>query len=134
MGEAIANGHTNGHPNGFHREPMGEAEIRRSLSHFRDQSFADFFALALGLACESHPDVIRSALAKVFDLSVVEDTCKRIMLVASQAQAQAHQAVVLAQEVIHEIDQLEKRIDGLRLEVESLTEARRTLMNGRATG
>jgi hypothetical protein len=59
------------------------------LAHYRDEQFAAFLAIAIGLAARTHPEELRTAFAQVFDLAAYEDMAKRAMLVVSHAQMQA---------------------------------------------
>ncbi len=66
-----------------------EPEILRSaLAHYRDRQFADMLVIVIGLAAETHPEEMRKALARVFDLSAVEETTRRMMALVSQMQAE----------------------------------------------
>jgi hypothetical protein len=64
----------------------------QQLAHWRDSQFAGWFAVSLALACRSHPEEIRAALASVFDLRQVEEDGRRIM---AMFQAQAQEAAEL---------------------------------------
>jgi hypothetical protein len=45
----------------------------------------DSLVVTIGLAAEIHPAEMRAALAKIFDVTAVDDRTKRAVLVASHA-------------------------------------------------
>jgi hypothetical protein len=79
----------------------------------RDRQLAEMMCVTIGLAAELYPDILRTALAKVFDLSAVEDMAKRVIAIATDAQQQAIQARELLVQVTADIEEMEKRIDRL---------------------
>jgi hypothetical protein len=91
---------------------------RQAIARSRDVLFADMIALAIGLAAETHPDLLRNALARVFDLSAVEDTSKRILAVVTDCQSRCHaiqlEVSALLTTVREDINEVEKQLDGLR--------------------
>jgi hypothetical protein len=53
-------------------------QIMLAVQHGRDQQFAALVTMAVGLAARTHPEMIRDALAEVFDLGAYEETAKRV--------------------------------------------------------
>lgn len=87
------------------------------MAHWRDETFALLLLTTVKLAAAQFPEELRKALASVFDLSAVEDMAKRVMIVASSAQAFAQQAQELCLQVHRDLENLEKEIDELRLKL-----------------
>jgi hypothetical protein len=50
-----------------------------ALAHWRDRSFADLFAVWLGIAARTHPEIIRHALKDVFSLKAIEEKHNRMI-------------------------------------------------------
>lgn len=50
----------------------------RAIARARDYQMANWLTLTVGLAAEQHPDVLREALGKVFDLSAVETNMRNM--------------------------------------------------------
>ncbi len=97
---------------------MSEPTYGDLAAHVRNEQFAALISLMIGLAAEQNPDVLRDALAGVFDLAFYEDQARRVMLVACDAQSQAAQIrellAVLDDKLNkqeHWIDQLHARLD-----------------------
>jgi len=44
----------------------------------RDTQFADLVVQVIGLAAETHPDILRNALGRVFALKQIEEDCRRV--------------------------------------------------------
>ncbi len=100
-------------------------ELKAALANWRDKEFATLIVVAVQLAVERHPEELRKALAKVFDLSGLEDYSKRIMAVATSAQQYAMQANELCQQVSKEVEELEKRHDALLNDQPQVQETRK---------
>lgn len=94
-----------------------------ALARFRDEWFADLIAVVVGIAVERHPEAMKAALSTVFDLSSVEESERRMMLVLSDAQAQAQQARQEISDLRAELDQAAQRMDSL-LHAQKCLEAR----------
>ena len=90
-----------------------QEEIRAALTNYRNEQFSTWLTIVLGLAAETHPEELKAALAHVFDLSGVEDYCKRIMLTATRASEMSQQARELAQAINTDLDKIEARIDAM---------------------
>jgi hypothetical protein len=97
--------------------------------HIRDVQLADWITLTMGIAVEVHPDAIRDMLAKVFDISAIEELCKRTSIVAANCQARATEAKALLEAVARDVEALEKRFDALAYAMELLE--RRVVSFGR---
>jgi hypothetical protein len=74
---------------------------------------AETVTLVVGIAAERHPEEIRKALSAVFDLSAVEESTKRVMLVLSRVQADAKDVKDLLGVIQEELASLSKRLDQL---------------------
>lgn len=48
-------------------------DLLEKLSRFRDQQFATLVTMIIGLACEQHPEEMRNALSRVFDIQPIKD-------------------------------------------------------------
>ncbi len=88
-----------------------EEDLKRAIAHARDRLFADLLVLTIGLAAETHPEELRQALVKVFDMSGVEDMIKRIMLLAQSAQHLAYEAKTRTRDFMADLDKMERRLD-----------------------
>lgn len=88
-------------------------QVLRAVAHARDEEFARLFLLQIGVAAETHPDILRKALAHVFDLSAVQNCCERQMLVLSQIQRFGLEVRSLLEAVKCDLDELERRMDAL---------------------
>lgn len=94
---------------------MTDDELRLSVCHARDQRFAEWLTHTLVLAAEANPDLVRTALAKLFDLSAHEAEAKRISGTLSWVAQQAQELRHLLAAVRADLDELEAKIDGLHL-------------------
>jgi hypothetical protein len=56
-----------------------ETEGLLALAHWRDREFANFFAVTLGIAAKTHPEIIRNALQDVFSLKAIEEKHERMV-------------------------------------------------------
>ncbi len=83
------------------------------LAPIRDAQFAELVTLTLGIVAETHPELLREALAKVFDLSAVEIQARNAARVLIQCQQKAHNALMVVNSLIRKVERLEKRIDYL---------------------
>lgn len=89
---------------------------------WRDREFADMISGIVAIVAETNPDILRTALGKVFDTAAIEDTTKRLMLLVNQAAEDAREAHRIAREGAHEnrklLEQIHGEIDGLRSRVQ----------------
>ena len=92
-------------------------DMEAQLAYWRDSKFAALILVAVSLACRSHPEEMRTALAQVFDLNEANDMAKRAITIATEAQEQAFQSVreleILKAEVYRTLDEMERSTDGL---------------------
>ncbi len=88
-------------------------ELYRAVANCRDRQIAEFLTLAVGLAAERYPNEIRKALSQVFDLSAVEESAKRAMIVLTKVQEEAYAVRELICAVQADIDQIEERISAV---------------------
>lgn len=88
------------------------------LAGYTSRQLATLLTLTIGLAAQTHPEELRAALAKVFDLKCIDEMTKRTMATASAAQRTALEAVHLLEQVNADLEAVEKRIDGLNYELE----------------
>jgi len=106
------------------RDDLTEEELLRATARFRDKSVADMVALAIGLAAETHPDIMREALGKVFDVTALEDMAKRAMLIVTQAKEKANETAVevriLAEQVAKDVERLSNDFDEIRLNIDKM--------------
>lgn len=113
---------------------MSDDEALAALSSHRDRKFAELLTVAIGLAAEQAPDVLRAALAKVFDFTGIEQR-------AAEAERRAREAFTTAEglciearhliDAIHEtLAQVERRFDKLGKVFKQL-EKRATALEGK---
>lgn len=86
-----------------------EAELTAALAHWRDTRFAFLVTVVLSLAAETHPEELRAALGKVFDLTYWEE-----------AAAHAH---AKAGEMMAACEKAQAALDGLRDRYRELAKA-----------
>lgn len=104
---------------GDNPEPTRE-ELLKALGLFRDHRLAEMLVILFGMAAETHPDMIKAALGQVFDLSCIEETTKRSVLIATKAQELAQECYQKAQEAEQEIGRLRGELDGYRVVLNKL--------------
>jgi hypothetical protein len=107
-------------PETFHQEygmPVTDDQVLRACANVRDQQFAQFLVFAIGIAAEKHPDSLRAALAKVFDLGGIEDIGKRCMAVLAAVQATANETRKLMADLRREVDGLERRVGSIDVDL-----------------
>ncbi len=63
---------------GVNLDAMTTAELEQAVYRARDHQFAVVMATMIGLAAKTEPDIIRQAMADVFDLSVWEAQGRQI--------------------------------------------------------
>jgi hypothetical protein len=100
--------------------PPTEAELRDVTRQCRDRMMAHMVLTAIQVCVETHPELLREALGKVFDLSAVEDTGKRTMLVLANIQKDIADIRGHLQERGDEQQELDKCQDSLSLRLDSL--------------
>ena len=93
-----------------HLETTAE-EMEHALKRYRDFNFGVWLSVAVELAAREHPELLRQALARVFDLSAVEEMTKRLLSVASAAQAKAAEARAEAGRLHAEVAELRRQVD-----------------------
>lgn len=84
------------------------------------KDFGDMLNLAIGIAAEMHPDMIRHALAKVFNHQAIEEYTRRISDDMANARKAAEDIRELYRTIQDTLDQTDTRIDTLRAEVNAL--------------
>jgi hypothetical protein len=98
-------------------------ELARAVAHARDRQFADLIVLALGLACETHPEMVRDALAKVFDMKAATHYAKQVsqemMAVQKLARSVRDEIRQLLAAVNADFDAVEKRFDAINYHLET---------------
>ncbi len=100
---------------------MSKDELLSAVGYARDRQMAELLTVVIGISAESHPEELRKALSQVFDLSAVEESARRAMLVLSEVQAQAYEVRELISAVQADVDALERRIGGVEHAEHSLT-------------
>lgn len=79
----------------------------RALGRVRDTQIADLFTLIVGIAAEKNPTELRTALAQVFDLSAIESSHDRMMLVLTKAHETIDSLTARVRELERQVNQLE---------------------------
>jgi len=95
-------------------------EVEEAFFRKRERERASLLVADLGAASLLHPEILRNAFASLFDLSAVEGEMKRLILIASDAQRQAREARELLVQLHHDLDRIEKRLDGVQHEQEQI--------------
>lgn len=128
MAHAMRNGHAKAGEDVVHAykvelDPQQHKHdaLKTALAQVRDRQLAVLIVIAVQLAVENHPEEVKAALGKVFDLGCVEDTTRRVMATANGAMDDAYAASCRARELGREVEGLRGEIDGLRAQVEELT-------------
>lgn len=107
-------------------------DVTERLAFYRDREFASLVLVVIGLVAETHPEELRAALGRAFDLAAVEEQHRRVaaLLAGTQALAanQAAEVRHLVEAVHKDIDKIEGRIDALR---EYLDRLKPAATNGR---
>lgn len=93
----------------------------------RELRHAEDFLVDFSLASEAHPEILRAALAAVFDLSAVDSAAKRAVLIATEAQQQAKditdQARWMLDDVAKEATRIRAEVEGLEYRLQRAAEA-----------
>jgi hypothetical protein len=96
-------------------DPTPGADLRemgtRALARVRDEQFADMLLLAFGVAAETHPEVLRALMAKVFDLSGVEQDTRQMLATVGEVRQQCLELYHLIAAVRKDFEALESRIE-----------------------
>lgn len=100
-----------------------ETELLDAIKNYRDREFASIITVMVGIAAETHPEALRAALGKVFDLGALESEAKRLAGVLQQRRDEAHQVLELLRAVYRGLDLIEERLDGLEYRAEKLERA-----------
>lgn len=95
-------------------------EKRIALAHHRDRQMADALVVWIGLAAETHPEILREALSKVFDLAGIKASIQRVADSLRAVHKTANEIRVDAGRLKEDLDQLDRQIDGLRYDTEQL--------------
>lgn len=106
-----------------HLEATAE-EMEHALKRYRDFNFGVWLSVAVELAAREHPELLRSALAKVFDLSAIDEMTQRLLAVASAAQAKAAEARAEAGRLHAEVAELRRQLDSLSDHIQNGRERR----------
>jgi hypothetical protein len=91
---------------------------REKLSHWRNEAFATLVLATLQLVGETHPELLRQALASAFDLAAIEAGMKQVLRVASDARLSADEARELLAVIDAKFDALDRRLDALNLRLD----------------
>jgi hypothetical protein len=87
--------------------------LLRAAAHNRDDLHARLFLHNLVLASETHPELVREALAKVFDVTEVVRLMREAMEVCREARRVAIEAKCLGEAVMQDFDRLELHLERL---------------------
>jgi hypothetical protein len=75
------------------------------------RQFAEFLAVAIGVAAEQYSDVLQTALGKVFDLTAVKHMATESVEMVLESKVQSLAALALGEQVNKQIDEIEVRLD-----------------------
>ena len=98
-------------------QPSDE-DLQRTIARKRDEQFADWIALAIGLAAKTHPDILRAAFKDVFDLEAMRETYKRAADATKEMVARMQKLREEEQILRDRITRAENRLDQLNNEIE----------------
>jgi hypothetical protein len=117
--------------------PLDDESAHLAAAWSRDEQHALLLARTIQLAARTHPELLREALAGVFDVSgLLADgrRCQADLGVIRQHCRTGHD--MLRDEFLRaqrQLEQIEKEIDGLRFVVEEARKIQRSLMKALAT-
>ena len=97
---------------------LSDDDAVKILQHARDEQFAELLTLAIGLAARTHPEIIRNALASVFDTTAIEADTERMLKQAAHARDLLAGLRDEAEELRRQIFELRKEIDAVRYVME----------------
>jgi hypothetical protein len=92
-------------------EQDGLTAERLALCRIRDERFALLFLLQVTQCAESHPEILREALGKVFDLSGWVQSARDVQATCTKAMHRAIEANHLIDAVQGRFDRLEEQLD-----------------------
>ena len=95
-----------------------EVELATAVTNAANWLRAELLVLDVGIAAHRYPDLLRTALASVFDMRAIEDEAKRILAVAASARDEVRQMKELLRSVHDELDGIEKKMDGITYQLE----------------
>ena len=99
---------------------MDTDEMRLALIKARDRSMAEVLTIWIGIASELHPELLRNAIGKVFDIRAVEDDHRRLAQELGVLRSNYEQARILLEDLHIEIERQEKRRDVLIAQLDHL--------------
>ena len=99
---------------------MTADEIEAAAARVRDQYLAMGVAYVVALAVKHHPEIMRTALRSVFDLSAVEVSTARIEVDLAALIGRAIECRELIGQVQVDIEMIERRFDAARMAIETI--------------
>lgn len=103
-----------------------EAELRDVTRQCRDRMLAHLLLTSIQVCAETHPELLREAIGKVFDLTSVEDQGKRLTSVLSAIQAKAADLNITLKGLQESVEVIESRIDGSNYRMDELEDELKT--------
>lgn len=91
-----------------------------SLKHYRDEAFAVLVLGIVRLVAESHPDLLRDALAGVFDLKAIERDHRRVLALQDEARQRFQADRELLMAIQKDVERIEGQIDALHYRLDRL--------------
>lgn len=111
-------------------EPLRHEQLEAALAKWNIGGIADLFVTVFGLAAQTHPELLHSALSQVFDLSKVESMMREASIRMTSMVNEAQEMRELIWSVEAQIEAIEKRLDGCITGIERLE--RKVSTNGMA--
>jgi hypothetical protein len=90
-----------------------EESIDSAARHVRDRHIAEAMTLAIVLAAQYHPEEVRHALGKVFDLSCIEEATKNAMVTLAKVQRDVADCRSLLWTTQRDCDRLRQELNDL---------------------
>src|SRR5437867_3707651 len=90
---------------------MTRDETLLAACHARNQLFAEAGLMVIGLMAETAPELLRTALEKVFDLTAVQDRHDRAVLILSDLQGKIDAAQSRLEYLLAETEKVDSRLD-----------------------
>lgn len=107
-------------------------ELRIAGVHKAMKELGQCSALVIGWAAEAEPDILRTALRKVFDLSAIEDTTQRMNLHVKSSWLKATECRELVASIEEQLNEIERTIDYLNIRLDKAREIVKTFItNGK---
>jgi hypothetical protein len=94
-------------------DPFTPEDRREAAIKARDRDSADRLARDIEHACEYHPERVREALGKVFDLSAIDECGKRQMIVLTRIWEQQAEASAKASAKVSALYDEARKVEGL---------------------